>query len=236
MKKKLLDNKTEIFYQKEGSQELFRKIEDKSYREIKKLKEDQRSKVSLIEIEDKLYVYKEPTEKNRRLWQRFLSVFRGGESQREFLNCEKIKKIGFFGPEPILAMERKKFFMTVDSFFIMEYIDGNPAQIEKLGLVMNNLRDIHKSGYLHGDSQLSNFMIKDGKIYLIDCKLSRNIFGIMGKIWEFIYLEESCYRDIESGYEKKILYKVLKKMREKIDSFNYARKALRKKLKGGGMN
>ncbi|MGL4403031.1 MAG: lipopolysaccharide core heptose(II) kinase RfaY [Fusobacteriaceae bacterium] len=232
MKRRVLDSETEIFYQKENSQELIEKIKNRSYREIKKFKDDQRSKVSLIEIGDNQYVYKEPIEKNRKSWQRFSSIFRGGESKREFLNCEKIKKIGFSGPEPILALEKKRFLMTVDSFFVMEYIEGKHAGIEDLDLVMKNLKTIHGKGYLHGDSQLSNFMVRDNVIYLIDCKLSRNIFGIIGKIWEFIYLEESCYREIKSGYEKKMLYKILKKLGEKIDDFNYARKALRKKLKG----
>lgn len=232
LKSKMLDRETEIFYQKENSQELISKIKNKNYREIKKLKEDQRSRVYLIEIESNRYVYKEPIEKNKKSWQRFLSIFRGGESKREFLNCEKIKKLGFLGPEPILALEKKSFLMTVDSFFLMEYVEGKPAGIEDLDLVMKNLKAIHGKGYLHGDSQLSNFMVNKNNIYLIDCKLSRNVLGIIGRIWEFIYLEESCYREIESGYEKKLLYKILKKLGEKIDFFNYARKALRKKLKG----
>lgn len=232
MKKRVLTNKIKIFYQEENPQELFERIENKNYKVVKNLKDDQRSKVYLIEIDGKKYVYKEPIEKNRRAWQRFLSIFRGGESQREFLNCEKIKKLGFLGPNPILAMEKKFLFMTVGSFFIMEYIEGYPAEIKNLNLVIKNLKAIHESGYLHGDSQLSNFMIKDEKVYLIDCKLSKNILGIIGKMWEFKYLEESCYKNIESGYEKKFLYKFLKKLGGKIDSFNYARKAFKKKLKG----
>ncbi len=232
MKSKILDRETEVFYQKENAQELIPKIKNKSYREIKKLKEDQRSRVCLIEIENNRYVYKEPIEKNKKSWQRFLSIFRGGESKREFLNCEKIKKLGFLGPEPVLALEKKSFLMTVDSFFLMEYIEGKHAKIDDVELVIKNLKAIHEKGYLHGDSQLSNFIIRDNSVYLIDCKLSRNLAGLMGKIGEFIYLEKSCYRNIESGYEKTFLYKFLKKLDEKIDFFNYTRKALRKKLKG----
>ncbi|MGL6023642.1 MAG: lipopolysaccharide core heptose(II) kinase RfaY, partial [Cetobacterium sp.] len=208
MKKKLLNDRNEIFYQKENYETLIKKIQNRDYKEIKKLKDDQRSRVHLIKIENKKYVYKEPIEKNNKIWQRLLSVFRGGESKREFLNCEKIKKLGFLGPNPIVAFEKKRFLMTVDSFFLMEYVDGETSKIEHVDLVVKNLNAIHEKGYLHGDSQLSNFIIKEKKVYLIDCKLSRNLYGVIGKIWEFLYLEESCYKNIKSGYEKRTLYKL----------------------------
>lgn len=53
-------------------------------------------------------MYKHPIEKNSRKWQRFLSIFRGSESRREFQNIEKIREVGLNGAEPRLAVEKKK--------------------------------------------------------------------------------------------------------------------------------
>ena len=46
--------------------------------------------VSLKQMEIiKKYVYKEPREKNKRKWQKFLNFFRGSESKREYYQMEK---------------------------------------------------------------------------------------------------------------------------------------------------
>ena len=59
-------------------------------------------------------------------------------------------------------------------------------------------------GYLHGDSQVMNFLIDGESVYLIDTKLMRNRYGKFGEVFEFIYLEESCDRDIE--YDRESIY------------------------------
>lgn len=63
------------------------------------------------------------------------------------------------------------------------------------------LDDIHSKGYLHGDSQIQNFMIKDSKVYSIDLRLQRNIYGEIGQMYEFIYLRESA-KDIDKYYNE----------------------------------
>ena len=50
---------------------IYENIKEKNYKIKKVLKDDKRSYVAIIEIENKKYVYKEPREKNRRKWQRF---------------------------------------------------------------------------------------------------------------------------------------------------------------------
>ncbi len=63
---------------------------------IKVLKDDHRSYVCVFEIDgdNKKYVYKEPREKNKRKWQKFLNFFRGSESQREYYQMKKINSLG----------------------------------------------------------------------------------------------------------------------------------------------
>ena len=107
---------------------------------IKVLKDDQRSYVALIEIQGEKYIYKRPIEKNSRKWQRFLSIFRGSESKREFKNIEKIREVGLNGAEPYLAAEKKKGLVVYDSYLIYGYIDGRESSFKDIKLIMSELR------------------------------------------------------------------------------------------------
>lgn len=183
---------------------IYENIKGKNYKTKKVLKDDKRSYVAIIEIENKKYVYKEPREKNKRKWQRFLSIFRGSESYREYMSIKKIRDMGFNAPTPYLAVEEKKFMMVYNSYYIAEYIDGREGSVKNIDIISNTLREIHNLGYLHGDSHIANFLIKENDVYIIDTKFIKNKYGNCGKIFEFIYLEESCNKDI--FYDKKSIY------------------------------
>ena len=157
-----------LYFNDEKSLEFFDLIEANRYKLIKVLKDDQRSYVALIEIQGEKYIYKRPIEKNSRKWQRFLSIFRGSESKREFKNIEKIREVGLNGAEPYLAAEKKKGLVVYDSYLIYGYIDGRESSFKDIELIMSELRKIHSLGYLHGDSHMNNFLIKGEKVYLID--------------------------------------------------------------------
>lgn len=232
MRKKEIEKNILIYYNDEKYLDYYLKIKRKEFQTVKILKDDQRSYVALISIDGQKMIYKEPKEKNNRIWQRFLSIFRGGESSREFINSEKIQEFGFLGAEPILAVEQYKKKMCVFSFFLMDYIESHHAAIEEADMVKKELDKIHSKGFLHGDSQLSNFMINENEVYLIDCKLTKNHWSFLGKMWEFLYLEKSCYRSLDSKYSETFIYKLLKKADRMIDNFNYKRKKIKKRLKG----
>lgn len=193
-----------IYFDEEKSIKLYDKIKNTCYNIIKVLKDDQRSYVALIEIDGKKYVYKEPREKNRRKWQRFLSIFRGSESKREYQNIRKILAAGFNGANPYFAMEKKSGLFCVDSYLVYSYIEGEDGNVKYIDLISQELKKIHKNGYLHGDSHVANFLIGRDKVYLIDTKLMRNTYGKFGEIFEFIYLEESCGIPLE--YDKQSIY------------------------------
>lgn len=195
----------------------------------KSLKDDQRSKVLLIELNGKEYVYKIPIEKNKRVWQRILSFFRGSESKREYKNYVKIIENGFKGPIPVTYYEKKKFGIVLDSFLVTEFLSGKEANIENLEKVAKELEKIHNAGYLHGDSQLANFMIFKDEVYLIDAKLSKNIYGDIGSKYEFIYLEESCHREINIYDKKTLSYKIAKSFNLYLHWYGRVKKKLRGK-------
>ena len=206
MKIKKIGNIT-IYYRDEKYLKILDNLE--SLEILKVFKDDQRSKVSLFEFNGEKLVFKVPREKNSRRWQQFLSFFRGSESYREYKQAKKINNAGFKTYKPILAYEKRKNGMVIDSYFICEYLEGKTGAIEDLEKIKNELDKIHNRGYLHGDSQLVNFIITNVHIYIIDSKFRRNIFGKFGRSYEYIYLEESCHREIEYDKES-IYYKVAK--------------------------
>lgn len=204
--------KKSIYFDELSSTKFFNPIEEKRIKVLKTLKSDHRSTVKLIELNGKSYIYKIPTEKNTRKWQRFLSIFRGGEAQREFLCLENILKNGIDTAKPYFACETKKLGMVVDSYLVMEYIDGREGSIDNIEIICDTLEKIHSKGYIHGDSQLSNFIISNGFCYIIDAKFKKSILGKFAQAYEFIYLETSCGQSIKRYYKKHGLYHVIAKI------------------------
>lgn len=175
-------------------------ILDENYENVKMLKDDNRSLVKIIRIDNKEYVLKVPREKNRRKWQRFINIFRGSDGLRSFLMMEKLEKIGIESTKGILALERRTP-LVVDSILIMEVLEGREVEENDFLKVISSLNQIHSKGYLHGDSQIQNFLVKDEKIYSIDLRLQRNIYGSVGKMYEFVYLRESK-KDLDKYYDE----------------------------------
>lgn len=232
------NGKENIYFIKEENIPLYNAIENTEYKILKTLKNDHRSSVFYIEIDnanlleyEKRVVLKIPKEKNKRAWQRFLSIFIGSESKREFIRCENILKNNFLGALPIIAVEKRCGIIVKDSYFVSSYINGESNGYENIVLALNELYKVHKAGYLHGDAQLSNFIILGEHVYLIDCKFKRNKMGIISKINEFIYFEKSCYKNIETPYKSSALYKILKVIDIYKDKFNYFFKRVRGKKK-----
>lgn len=205
--KKLKYGKNILYYIDEKNIKLYDKIKNTCYNIERIFKNDQRSYVALIEIDGEKYVLKRPIEKNRRKWQRFLSIFRGSESRREFENIQRINELDFNGAIPYLAVETKFGLCVVGSYLVYSYLEGEEGTTKDIELISKELKRIHNKGYLHGDSQVMNFLINGNTVYLIDTKLMKNRYGKFGEIYEFIYLEESCDKDIEYDRES-IYYKV----------------------------
>ncbi|MGL4998293.1 MAG: lipopolysaccharide core heptose(II) kinase RfaY, partial [Cetobacterium sp.] len=194
-------------------------------------KDDARSFVALIIVDGERVVYKVPKEKNTKKWQRLISIFRGSEAKREFKIGVKILDSGFNGAIPILAWEKLENFMAVDSFYLMSYIDSHSATLKETEMVLEELRKIHKLGRLHGDAHLANFMIKDEKVYIIDCKFNKNKLTKLKQLYEFVELDKSCDGKMNFQEKKKLGYKIVKKIDEWLDFYNYGRKKIKNKIK-----
>lgn len=219
-----------IYYNQKDTVDFYTRVKAKDYTVLKTLKDDKRSLVELIRINGKRYVLKIPREKNNRKWQRFISLFRGGESMRECEQLEKLILNGFSAPRPFLALEKRIFGMIFDSLSISEYIESRPSTEKDIDIICNSLKEIHIKGFLHGDSQIENFLIADNRVYLIDCKLLKNIYGKFGEMYEYIYLKESCPINLEEYIDTKSFYfKVAKLLNTYLHWWGNFRKKIRNK-------
>ncbi len=149
-------------------------ILEKEYEIIKVLKDDKRSLVEIIEINQGKFIFKIPKEKNNRKWQRFINVFRGSDSFRNYKTMDKLEKMGINSTRAVFAGEKRTPFV-IDSFLIMEILEGNSIEEKDYPRIIDELNKVHLKGYLHGDSQIQNFMKKDNEICMIDFRLQKNI-------------------------------------------------------------
>lgn len=184
------------------------------------LKKDHRSYVFTFRFQDKLYVYKEPIEKNTRKWQKFLAIFRGRESKREFKQMEKINSLGFKTAKPI--------FYT-NTYLIYEFIYGEKINEKNINYVIAELKKIHSAGYLHGDSHSDNFIINNkNEVFIIDSKFQKNKYGKFAEIFEFMYLEDSINQKI--NYDKtSVYYKGAVLLRKYLTFFSNFKNFIRRK-------
>ena len=121
-------NKTEI--------DFLKIILDKNYKTIKILKDDKRSLVEIIEINEDKFVLKVPREKNTRKWQRVVNVLRKSDSIRSYKTMIKMENLGIKSTKAIFAAEKRTPFV-VNSFLIMEVLEG--IIIEKKSISLMNM-------------------------------------------------------------------------------------------------
>lgn len=218
-----------IVYNKKLDFKISEEICNKNFEILKIIKDSKRSKVLLIQIHNKKYIYKIPKEGNEKKWKRFISIFRKSDSCREYNNYLKMEQLGFNVPKPIMYFEEKKFGICFASYVVTEYIEGKTGTIDEISLVVDELNKLHKAGFLHGDSQLSNFIINNKKVYFIDLKLKKNIFGSITSVYEYIYLEESCYQNIDFPQKNSKSYRIAKIINRYLHWIGRCRKKIKRK-------
>ncbi len=195
----------------EQAKTLYNKIIAKDYNVRQKLKDNHRSSVLKIELEGLDLVLKVPKEKNKRLWIRFLTWFRLGEAFKNLAGMGQLWDNEIKTTKPIMAAEKRKNGMVVDSWLTYEFLAGESCleKPEQFSQVVATLKKMHARNLLHGDPQIRNFICAANDIYVIDSNPvhTRNWFK---KAYEWAYLRrsspeiESCFGDIADSW----LYKL----------------------------
>ncbi len=159
---------------KQEAEELLSAIVDKSYMANKVYKDNKNC--FIVNFDTAAHsdlMLKIPRERNRRKWERLLTLIRPGEAFRNYDSMMILQRHGIRGTIPLLAAHRKVWGMSVDSFFVYKFIAGTPATKKDLSSVLAELNKLHELGYIRSDPKLVNFLIKDGDAYFIDFRLSK---------------------------------------------------------------
>ena len=146
---------------------------DSSFQPIKVLKNDKRSLVFMVEAGGVKYVVKNPRDKNRRLWIRFLTLFRKSEAAMALTSMEILLSLGIPTTKPIALFEKNRFGMVVEGWMVYEYFEASPIETSDIKKSYELLCNLHQSGFLHGNPQEQNFLRFNDAIATIDAKLSK---------------------------------------------------------------
>jgi lipopolysaccharide heptosyltransferase II len=156
------------------------------------LKDNQRSRVLIVDCNGRRAVFKIPREKNTRKWIRFTTLYRQGEAFKTIRSLEKLARMGIRTNVPMAAAEKRRFGMVVDSWMLYAYSEGRVCREADYPLVVEKVEQIHKKRILHGDAQINNFLIQNGRVFTIDCNPRKPLFGDISRYVEYFYLKRSA--------------------------------------------
>lgn len=152
------------------------------------LKDDRRSLVKRGELAGVQVIAKQPRDKNRRRWARFLSRFDDAEAKKTFRSLLRFEQLGIESVRPLCVLEKTQNQQVVDSWLLYEFRDGEPASAGDLTAVIACLKKLHEHGFRHEDPNFGNFLRGDDqKMFLIDCKGKKKL-GNFGAYYDFMLL------------------------------------------------
>ena len=157
-----------IYYYEKEFLDLALKVIDGNYSTCQILKDTKRNYVSVIEIDGKKYVYKEPRNEFRIPQRQFTTFLKKGEALTTLVNINKLINIGFKEfVKPLVAVNKRHYGFIVSSFFIMEFVEGEDNR-KNLDMIVEKMKEIHKLGYYHGDFNPGNFLVENNQIHILD--------------------------------------------------------------------
>ena len=232
------------FYEKKY-EEVLKKIIDKNYKVEKILKDTVRNYVAIVSFDNKKYILKSPKAENIIPQRKLLTFFKKGEALNTLININKARNKGIVEfVEVYGAIVKRKNNLIVESYILMEYIDGKALQtLEEIAKVMELTKKMHNHGIYHGDLNTSNFIkAKDGIIRILDSQAKEEKY-IYFKRWYDIFTFKEDILTIEKGFDveknynynsNKISYflaKSLKKIKRNkfVEKFKKKKKELRKR-------
>jgi len=177
---------------------------------IKELKNNSRSRVLLIDLQGQKAVLKSPREKNTNKWIRFTTLYRRGEAFKVIRYLDKLLRLGFDTNKPLMAMEKRRLGMVVNSWILYKFKPGKTCDESHYPSIVNILKSFHDKDLLHGDPHVDNFMTTDQGIFTLDAKPKKPILGAISKYYEFLYLKKSA-PDIEKHFnlpQNRLAYKI----------------------------
>ena len=198
------------------------------------LKDTKRNYVSVIEIDGKKYVYKEPRNEFRIPQRQFTTFLKKGEALTTLVNINKLINMGFKEfVKPLVAVNKRHYGFIVSSFFLMEYAKGEDNR-KNLDMIVEKMKEIHKLGYYHGDFNPGNFLVENEQIHILDTQGKKMFFGNYRAHYDMITMKYDSYDAMIYPYKKNLFYYLAYSMKRFkrlafIEKIKYFKKKLRDK-------
>lgn len=204
IKKKI--NKKSVYFYTKNSFILMQNILDLNFAIIEEYKNDKRTHVARISIENKEYILKKIYFKNK--IKQFFSIFKKGEALSTLINVNSaidkgIKELA----EPLGAIVERKNGMITNEILIMKYYNGRRINSdEELLRSLQILDKIYFLNRFHGDCNPANIYIINNEIIFLDTKLKRMILGDYRKHYDVLTLLKYFKEKPKYPYKKNIFY------------------------------
>lgn len=202
---------------------VLKNIIDKNYIEIETYKNDNRTYVAKISIDDKIYLLKKIFP--RKKLKIFLSRFQDSESLYTFKNVEKLRREENISSlvEVLGAIEKRHNKKIEEEILVMKYTFGEKLKKQEDFIkTLKELDKIYKNNRFHGDCNPNNFIVENGEIKIIDTKLKPMWFGNYRKHFDFMVFRKHMPEKIKYPYHKNIYYyfaKLIRFIRDKKNKF-----------------
>lgn len=203
-----------LYFDDEKYKKILEGVVDKKFEVEKEYKEEGKTYVAKIRCQNKNYILKQFFIKKK--FKKFLSIFKEGESVKTFKSIEIISKkipelVKIYGA----GIKRKGIFIE-EEFILMEYVEGRVIDEDKFYIkILKIIEKIHKIGRYHGDCNPGNFLFdSDSKIYIIDTKVKKMLFGNYRAHYDVLTLFKYFNTKPEYPYKKNIFYKIAYMVRQ----------------------
>lgn len=203
-----------LYFEDEKYKKILEGVVDKKFEVEKEYKKEGKTYVAKIKCQNKSYILKQFFIKKK--FKKLLSIFKEGESVKTFKSIETISKkipelVKIYGA----GIKRKGIFIE-EEFILMEYIEGRVIDEDKFyRKILEMIEKIHKIGRYHGDCNPGNFLFDgDSKIYIIDTKVKKMLFGNYRAHYDVLTLFKYFNTKPEYPYKQDIFYKIAYMVRQ----------------------
>jgi heptose II phosphotransferase len=169
------------------------------------LRDDQRSFVGILDDDSfgggGRIVAKSPREKDRRWGTRLTSLAGSSQAFRTLRAIAALEDAGVPTPPGLLALERRRSGMVVESWLFTRWIDGVPCTAADVPDVITLLGRMHRAGWVHGDAHIQNFIREPGGVVILDPSPHRKRWGGISAAYDLILLRNSR-PDVEAAFAR----------------------------------
>jgi heptose II phosphotransferase len=163
------------------------------------LKDDHRSRVTLLTIDGVDYISKDFVLQRTWWWFKMISLLFPTIGQIACRNALGLAKAGLLTPPPLYLLQKQRFGMVVESRLIYPYMQGSPATESDAQEIVSFVSRMHEAGWIHRDPHPANFIRTDEGLATLDPIKARRSRSLYRQAYDVMLLEHDL-RDAPKLY------------------------------------